>query len=116
MAGMVRGWMRGACGQSLALWGPKIGLAWGGKRRRWASQPALASDPVTDSLNLFRREGGKDEVRIGSLPGQGLGFVQREPQHAFVISESVAPLGEEDIFDFADLSQNFLARSEAQRA
>ena len=72
--------------------------------------------PVSDRVDFLRRESRKHEVWILGLPGQSLGFIQGELEHAFMRVQGAARLGENRIFGLPDLRENLSARSQAERA
>ena len=72
--------------------------------------------PVGDRVNFLRCESWKYEVWILGLPGQSLGFIQGELEHAFVRVQRAARLGENRIFSLPDLRENLPARSQAEHA
>jgi hypothetical protein len=72
--------------------------------------------PVGDRVNFLCCESWKYEVWILGLPGQSLGFIQGELEHAFVRVQRAARLGENRIFSLPDLRENLPARSQAEHA
>ncbi len=72
--------------------------------------------PVCNRVNFLCCESWKYEVWILGLPGQSLGFIQGEPEHALSGVELAARLGENRIFSLPDLRENLPARSQAELA
>ncbi len=66
--------------------------------------------PSDDRLNFFRCEGWEDEVGIHCLPRQSLGFIERQPQQAFMRFERFGRLVKNHFFDPGDPRQNLSAR------
>ena len=74
------------------------------------------SVPVSDRVDFLRRERRKYEVWKLGLPGQSLGFIQGELEHAFMLVQCAARLGEDGRFGLPDLRENLSARSQAELA
>ena len=72
--------------------------------------------PVGDRVNFLCCESWKYEVWILGLPGQSLGFIQGELEHAFVRVQRAARIRENRIFSLPDLRENLTARSQAEHA
>lgn len=72
--------------------------------------------PVSNRIDFLRRESRKHEVWILGLPGQSLGLIQGELEHAFVRVQRDARIGKNRIFGLPDLREELSARSQAERA
>ena len=69
--------------------------------------------PVRDSLNFFRSQIGKNKLRIWSLPGQRLGFIQGEVEQMFVRFKQLVEFSQDAVLCLIYPGNEFLAGGQA---
>src|SRR5438067_13296414 len=77
-----------------------------------AAQILLACVPRRDGLEFLRGEHWEKQLWKSSLPGQRLGFVQREFKHVTVLLQILTTLNQQSGFDGLDLRQQLSAGSQ----
>jgi len=74
---------------------------------------SLPGVPGCDRLRFLRGERREDQVGIGRLPGEGLGFVEGKAKKVILCAQGLAEFGQDGVLGLLNLGDEFLAGRQA---
>ncbi len=74
---------------------------------------SLPGVPGGDRLRFLRGERRENQVGIGRLPGEGLGFVEGKAEEVILCAQGLAEFSQDGVFGLLNLRDEFLAGGQA---